>query len=611
VTHILGISAFYHDSAAALISDGEIVAAAQEERFTRTKHDPSFPKQSIDFCLKQKGIRISDLDAIVFYEKPFIKMERVLETHLAEAPRSFWPFVRKMPGFLQHTLFLKSTLKKQLVEMNKTSQGIPPLYFSEHHLSHAASAFFPSPFEKAAILCVDGVGEWATTSAWVGEGSNISPLWEIPFPHSLGLIYSAFTSYVGLKVNSAEYKLMGLAPYGEPQWVSKIKDHLIDIKEDGSYRLNMDYFSYCYSERITSDRFHSLFGDDPRPLGSEPTLREMNLAASIQKVLEEVLIRMGRTLQRETGLKKLCMAGGVALNCVANSLILKETPFENIWVAPASGDAGGALGAAFVHWHQYMKKERIVDPEDSMKASLLGPSYSVQDIQTTLTSKKASFDQLESEELMQKVADSLSSGQVVGWFSGAMEYGPRALGARSILADAREPEMQKKLNLKIKFRESFRPFAPIVLEEDRSQYFEGDRPSPYMLFTEKVKNDKRVSVTAEQEKLEGIERLNLVRSSIPAVTHVDNSARLQTVNKNKNPRLHRLLEIFKKQTGDSVLVNTSFNVRGEPIVCSPEDAYNCFMATDMDVLVLEDFILYKNQQIPSVLPREERGFAPD
>jgi carbamoyltransferase len=599
-TTILGISAFYHDSAAALVRDGDIVAAAQEERFSRKKHDARFPRRAIDYCLREAGISLADVTHIVFYDKPLVKFERLLETYLSYAPRGLISFVAAMPVWLKEKLYLKMMLKKDLAQLAgcKVDQ-LPPLLFSEHHQSHAASAFFPSPFERAAVLCLDGVGEWATTTAWRGNGNDLEPLWEIDFPHSLGLLYSAFTYYTGFKVNSGEYKLMGLAPYGNPIYVDLILDKLLDLKEDGTFRLDMAYFNYTTGMTMTNRAFDALFGGPPRQPESPVTQREMDIAASIQAVTEEVVLRLARTLQRETGERYLCLAGGVALNCVANGRLLREGPFTDIWIQPAAGDAGGALGAALVGWHQYLSKPRQVASSDAMKGSYLGPAYSREEIRTTLDNAGARYQILEDEQLMPQLAELLAGENVVGWVQGRMEFGPRALGGRSILGDARSAKMQSVMNLKIKYRESFRPFAPSVLAERVSDYFELDRASPYMLIVAPVRESLRLKPTPAQETLFGIDKLNLKRSQLPAITHVDYSARVQTVHRHTNARYHRLLQAFHEKTDCGVLVNTSFNVRGEPIVCTPQDAYRCFMRTEMDYLVIENFLIKKTDQSPA------------
>ncbi len=595
--HILGLSAYYHDSAAALLTEGQIVAAAQEERFSRKKHDARFPRQATEYCLREAGISLADLDAIVFYDKPLVKFERLLETYLSYAPSGFRSFLAAMPIWLKEKLLLKDTLKRELAELGDCSKKqLPKLLFSEHHKSHAASAFYPSPFEKAAVLCLDGVGEWATTSAWLASGKTIEPLWEIDFPHSLGLLYSAFTYYTGFKVNSGEYKLMGLAPYGKPKYVQTILDELVDLKPDGTFRLDMRYFNYCTGLTMTNKKFDQLFGGPPRKPESPLTDREMDIAASIQKVTEEIVLRLAKTLHEETGEKHLCLAGGVALNCVANGRIEREGPFDAIWIQPAAGDAGGALGAAQIVWHEYFDGPRPPTNGDSMAGSFLGPVFGREEISEYLDSIDAQYREQPDEELFPKLSDLLADGKVIGWFQGRMEFGPRALGGRSILGDPRNTSMQSVMNLKIKYRESFRPFAPSVLAERVSDYFEQATASPYMLIVAPVHKDIRLALTAEQQALFGIERLKLIRSELPAITHVDYSARVQTVHNDTNPRYHNLLRHFEKKTGCGVLVNTSFNVRGEPIVCTPEDAYRCFMRTEMDYLVLEGFVLAKEEQ---------------
>jgi len=594
---ILGISAYYHDSAAALIRDGGIVAACQEERFSRKKHDARFPAHAITACLEQGGIGITDLDQVVFYDKPLVKFERLLETYLSYAPQGFRSFVAAMPVWLKEKLYLKTTLKKELAAQAgcKVSE-LPPLLFAEHHQSHAASAFYPSPFEKAAVLCLDGVGEWATTTAWRGEGNRLTPLWELDFPHSLGMLYSAFTYYTGFKVNSGEYKLMGLAPYGEPKYVDLILDKLLDLKADGTFHLNMDYFNYATGLTMTNNRFAGLFGAPARTPETKISQQEMDIARSIQEVTEEVVLRLARTVHAELQMDYLCLAGGVALNCVANGRILREGPFRDIWIQPAAGDAGGALGAALVAWHEYHGQPRQVNRHDAMAGAYLGPCYDNTAVGEELGRLGAVHTSLDDAALFEKLAAVLEDEKVVGWFSGRMEFGPRSLGGRSIIGDPRSAKMQSVMNLKIKYRESFRPFAPAVLAEDVAEYFTLDRPSPYMLIVAPVREELRVPMTAEQERLFGIEKLNLKRSEIPAITHVDYSARVQTVHRETNPRFHALLSRFKEQTGCSVLVNTSFNVRGEPIVCTPEDAYRCFMRTEMDYLVIENHLLAKEDQ---------------
>jgi carbamoyltransferase len=591
-THILGISAFYHDSAAAVLRDGEIVAAVQEERFTRKKHDAGFPSHAVRFCLEQAGIAARDLDFVAFYDKPLLKFDRLLETYLGYAPVGFASFRKALPIWLGEKLHIPRTLTRHLGCKPKN-----PYVFPEHHESHAASAFFPSPFEDAAILTMDGVGEWTTTSIAVGEGNKIRMLRDIRFPHSLGLLYTAFTYYCGFKVNSGEYKLMGLAPYGEPRFKDEILRHLIDLKQDGSYRLDMSYFDYAAGLRMTSAKFHELFGGPPRGPESELTQHHMDLAASIQAVTEEVMLRTSRTAREITGKKDLCLAGGVALNCVGNGRILREGPFDRIWIQPAAGDAGGALGAAQFVWHQLLDKPRKIEADlDSQHASLLGPAFDVEDIRALLEREKVVFEEYDHEfELVERVADLIEQENVIGWFQGRMEFGPRALGSRSIIGDARSPKMQSVMNLKIKFRESFRPFAPIVLEEDAHEYFgiRKGQNSPYMLIVAPVRDEKRKHVDASKR---GLEKLHQLRSVVPAVTHVDYSARLQTVDDQRNPRLAALLRSFKAKTGCPVLINTSFNIRGEPIVCDPEHALRCFWGTEMDVLVLENFVIRRAAQ---------------
>ncbi|MDM7958560.1 MAG: carbamoyltransferase [Synechococcus sp. WH 8007] len=599
---ILGISAYYHDSAAALLVDGEVVAAAQEERFTRKKHDSSFPALAARYCLESQGLKLSDIEAVVYYEKPLLTFERLLETYLGAAPRGGRSFVAAMQVWLKEKLFLKTELKKQVGALAESDAKQPELLFSEHHLSHAGAAFYPSPFEKAAVLCMDGVGEWATTSAWLGDGSELSPLWEINFPHSLGLLYSAFTYYCGFKVNSGEYKLMGLAPYGEPRYVDQIKSHLIDIKPDGTFRLDLSYFKFHRGFRMTGRKFHKLFGRPPRKGETELSQFHMDLAASIQVVTEEVVLKLAQTLRHETGATALCLSGGVALNCVANGKLLQEGVFDQIWIQPASGDAGSALGAALVAWHQHFKSSRQPVAGDAMKGTYLGPAFSNSEIRDYLTSIKAPFHALEDPLLFDRLAELLDQGKVVGWFNGRMEFGPRALGARSIIGDPRNQQMQSVMNLKIKYRESFRPFAPSVLEQEVSNQFELNAKSPYMLLVAPVKKELCQPMTEEQEKLFGIEKLNVPRSSLPAITHVDYSARVQTVSDQTNPRYFNLIKSFQSRTGCPTLVNTSFNVRGEPIVCTPQDAYRCFMRTEMDVLVLQNQLLLKDEQ-----PQDEAG----
>ena len=602
VTHILGISAYYHDSAAALLKDGDLVAAAQQERFSRKKHDARFPREAISYCLGSEGLRIEDLDRIVFYDKPLIKFERLLETYLSYAPDGFRSFVTSMPVWLKEKLYLKNVLRRELSQLgNCKPTALPPLLFAEHHQSHAASAFYFSPFGRAAVLCLDGVGEWATTSTWLGAGANLEPLWQIDFPHSLGLLYSAFTYFTGFKVNSGEYKLMGLAPYGQPRYAELILDKLLDLKKDGTFRLDMQYFNYCTGLTMTNSRFDELFGGPPRKPEGELTQREMDIAASIQVVTEEVVLRLASTLHRETGEKNLCLAGGVALNCVANGRLLREGPYENIWIQPAAGDAGGAVGAAAIAWHCYDRQPRnpVGDGSpaaDRMLGSYLGPEYSSRQIRAELDAMGAKYSVLDDDTLFTRTARLLNEESVIGWFQGRMEFGPRALGGRSIIGDPRSSKMQSVMNLKIKYRESFRPFAPSVLWERVSDYFELDVPSPYMLIVALLRQELRLALPDGREQLFGIEKLKLRRSELPAVTHVDYSARVQTVHVDTNPRFHALLTAFERLTGCGVLVNTSFNVRGEPVVCTPVDAYRCFMRTEMDYLVVENFLLDKKDQ---------------
>ncbi len=602
---ILGISAFYHDSAAALIQSGRILAAAQEERFTRKKHDPAFPKHAILYCLQQAHLSLSAVDYVVFYDKPLIKFERLLETYLACAPQGFRSFITSMPLWLKEKLFLKDTLKKGLAQLSGLPlKKLPPLLFTEHHQAHAASAFYPSPFKKAAILCLDGVGEWATSSVWQGEENQLLAQWELDFPHSLGLLYSAFTYYTGFKVNSGEYKLMGLAPYGNPAYVQTILDQLLDLKEDGTFKLNMRYFNYTTGLTMTNAQFDHLFGGPPRKPESPITQREMDLARSIQVVTEEIILKIARTVHRERPNTALCLAGGVALNCVANGRLLREGPFKQLWIQPAAGDAGGALGAALSVWHQYLNKPRPLlssppkKPMDAMQGSYLGPSFSTAQIQCTLNALSAVYRVLDPNRLPTTVAALLAEEKVIGWFQGRMEFGPRALGGRSILGDARSPKMQSLMNLKIKYRESFRPFAPAILHDQLSNWFELEGESPYMLLVAQCQPHKSIPLTPEQKNLFGLEQLHIPRSEIPAVTHVDYSARIQTVHPETNPAFHALLQAFYRKTGCPLLINTSFNVRGEPIVCTPEDAYRCFMRTEMDYLVLENVILSKQEQPP-------------
>jgi carbamoyltransferase len=594
---ILGISAYYHDSAAALIEGGKIVAAVQEERLSRKKHDSRFPRNAVTWCLSRGGISMTDLTYVVFYDKPWIKFERLLETYFAFAPKGLKSFMTSMPLWLTEKLNLKSLLRRELAAAGGCHPSqLPRLLFTEHHEAHAASAFFASPFERAAVLCLDGVGEWATTSLWLGEGNQLRAQWEIDFPHSLGLLYSAFTYYTGFKVNSGEYKLMGLAPYGEPRYVDLILSHLVDIKPDGSFRLNLDYFNYAAGLTMTGPRFDQLFGGPARQPEAPLTQREMDLAHSIQAVTEEVILRLARTARNELGADYLCMAGGVALNCVANGKILRENLFRDIWVQPAAGDAGGAIGAALAAWHCYARQPRDAVEADLMNGSFLGPAYDCDYIRRFLEQSCAPYERIDDGRLLTTVAELISRGAVVGWFQGRMEFGPRALGNRSIIGDPRNPQMQSLMNLKIKYRESFRPFAPAVLFERVGAYFSLDRPSPYMALVAPVREELRTPFSAEQERLFGIDKLKVPRSTIPAVTHVDYSARVQTVHEETNPRFYQLLRRFEALTGCAVVVNTSFNVRGEPIVCSPEEAYRCFMRTGMDYLVIENFLLDKNTQ---------------
>ena len=594
---ILGISAYYHDSAASLIVDGKIISAAQEERFTRKKHDSSFPRNAIQFCINESNIQLSDLDYIVFYEKPLIKFERLLETYISFAPKGFKSFLMAMPVWLKEKLYLKSVLKKELTNFDGVDKSnLPDLLFSQHHLSHAASAFFPSPFNKAAVLCLDGVGEWSSSTVWIGEDNNLTPKWEIHFPHSLGLLYSAFTYFTGFKVNSGEYKLMGLAPYGEPKYYDLILENLIDLKEDGTFKLDMSYFNYAVGLTMTSKRFNKLFNSEPRKPEEALTQHQMDIAASIQKVTEEVVIRLCKTIKKEFDVDYLCLAGGVALNCVANGKLLRSNIFKDIWIQPAAGDAGGALGAALSVWHQYLKNSRTPDSPDSMRGSYLGSTFDDQEIKKVLDSYDAKYEIIQDDQYENKVANILADGKVVGWMQGAMEFGPRALGSRSILGDPRNEEMQTTMNLKIKYRESFRPFAPIILDEEVNNFFEHEGSSPYMLIVADIKKELRKELDDKQKQLFGIDKLKIPRSTLPAITHVDYSARLQTVHNDTNPKMHKLLKEFKKVTDCPVLVNTSFNVRGEPIVNTPEDAYRCFMRTEMDYLAIGGFLLNKTDQ---------------
>ncbi len=594
---ILGISAFYHDSASALIDDGKIIAAAQEERFSRKKHDSDFPAQAIAFCLKQARTKFEDLDHVTFYDKPFLKFERLLETYLAFAPRGFSSFAMSVPIWLKEKLFQKSLLQKKLATLAPDVDWESKLLFAEHHQSHAASAFFPSPFDNAAILTMDGVGEWATTSVFEGDGNNLAVSREIHFPHSLGLLYSAFTYYIGFRVNSGEYKVMGLAPYGTATYKDKILENLIDLKSDGTFRLNMEFFDYCTGLCMTNDKFNQLFGAPPRLPESAITQRDMDLAASIQAVIEEAVLRLTRSLGKHVKTKNLCLAGGVALNCVANGKILRDGVFENVWIQPAAGDAGGAIGAALAAYHIYHGGERDVCADlDGMSGAFLGPTFEQFDIENRLKAVGAIFEVLNEDQLIAKTTDGLTNGKAVGWFQGRMEFGPRALGGRSILGDPRCPKMQQTLNLKVKYRESFRPFAPSVLIEDAADWFEINKPSPYMLFVTDIKKSRQKKMTAVETELFGIEKLNIARSDIPAVTHVDYSARVQTVHSETNPRYHKLLRAFKNKTECPALINTSFNIRGEPIVCTPEDAFRCFMGSEIDVLAIGNCFLEKEKQ---------------
>ena len=608
---ILGLSAYYHDAAAALVVDGRIEHAAQEERFTRKKHDSAFPHGAVRSCLEASGIRPADIDVVAFYDKPFLKFERLLETYLAFAPRGFASFRRALPLWLKEKLFQKSLLVKELKTVAPAVDWESKLLFSEHHLSHAASAFFPSPFERAAVLTMDGVGEWTTTSLALGNGNGLEVIREIHFPHSLGLLYSAFTYYTGFKVNSGEYKVMGLAPYGEPRYADLIRQKLVDIKEDGSFRLDLDYFDYCTGLTMTNAHFDALFGGPPRRPEAPLTQREMDLAASVQAVTEEIVLKLAHAIGRETGERNLCLAGGVALNCVANGHVLRDGRFDEIWIQPAAGDAGGAVGAALATYYLASGAARPNGAKDSMRGSYLGPSYSEEDVVARLKSVGARYQLMSEESLVYEVARALADEQAVGWFQGRMEFGPRALGARSILGDARSPTMQKILNLKVKYRESFRPFAPAVLREHVADWFELDRDSPYMLLVAGVTPERRRSMTEDERKLWGIDQLNVVRSDIPAVTHVDYSARIQTVHPETNPKFHRLLSEFQRLTGCPVLVNTSFNVRGEPIVCTPEDAFRCFMGTDIDVLAIGNCLLRKAEQDPALRQNYEHKFELD
>jgi carbamoyltransferase len=608
VRRILGLSAYYHDAAAALVVDGRVVAAAQEERFTRRRHDPAFPAQAARWCLEFAGLAPDELDAVVFYDKPFLKFERLLETYLACAPHGLTSFVAAMPVWIKEKLFLKSELRRQLRALARDGAPLPRLLFSEHHLSHAASAFFPSPFERAAVLCLDGVGEWATASAWVGAGTRLAPRWELHFPHSLGLLYSAFTYYTGFKVNSGEYKMMGLAPYGEPRYADLIRQHLVDVKPDGTFRLDMRYFGYATDLRMTTERFHALFGGPPHRPDAPVDQRTMDLAASIQQVTDEIVLRLARSLRRETGERNLCLAGGVALNCVSNGRLVREGVFDDVWIQPAAGDAGGAPGAALLAWHESGGARPTGASGDGMSGACLGPEWSDDAAERFCRDQGLPYERLAPDQLAERVADLIAGGTVVGWMQGRMEFGPRALGNRSILADPRNADMQRELNLKIKFRESFRPFAPAVLREQVQEHFELDRPSPYMLLVAPVRH----ATPAPAGTADGLERLRAVQSPLPAITHVDRSARIQTVDRSINARFYDLIDAFGRRTGLPVLVNTSFNVRGEPIVCSPIDAYRCFMGTAIDALVIGTcLLLRKDQPQGHPLLAGRREFEPD
>lgn len=611
--YILGISAFYHDSAACLIKNGKIIAAVQEERFTRIKHDKSFPLFSIKYCLKNSKINAEDIAYVVFYEKPFLKFERLLETYLAFAPKGFKSFSKAMPAWIKDKLFQKSSLLKQLNQISSSSQinWKQKLLFSEHHLSHAASAFYPSPFRNAAILTLDGVGEWTTSSIAVGSGKDIKIIKEIHFPHSIGLLYSAFTYYIGFKVNSGEYKVMGLAPYGKPKYAALITEKLINIADDGSFQIDMSFFDYATGLTMINKKFESLFGGPRREPETPLSQRDMDLAASIQHVIEIILIKIIRFIAKETKQKNICLAGGVALNCVANSLILKDSSFEDVWIQPASGDAGGAIGAALASWHIHLSNNRVIDEKkDGMKGCYFGPNFTDVEIESELNECGAKFEKVSRNNLIQQIASEISNNKIIGWMQGKMEFGPRALGNRSILADPRSSKMQRQLNLKIKFRESFRPFAPSILVEDLNGWFEFDAISPYMLFVSGLKKDKRIKSHDDDKKI-GLDKLGVVRSQVPAITHVDYSARIQTVDKSINSIFYQLIAEFKKITGCPMLINTSFNVRGEPLVCSPSDAFKCFMGTGIDILVIENFILYKDKQQKALLNNYSNKFSLD
>jgi carbamoyltransferase len=608
---ILGLSAFYHDSAVALAVDGNIVAAAQEERFNRIKHYAGFPTQALEYVLKEGKIGLNEIDFVAFYDKPFLKFERLLETYLAFAPKGFSSFLRSMPVWLKDKLFQRKMLEKTFGELVPQMDWKERLLFVEHHHSHAASAFFPSPFSEAAVLTMDGVGEWATTSLAIGSGNNLDITKEIHFPHSLGLLYSAFTYHMGFKVNSGEYKAMGLAPYGKPRFVDKIREHLIDIKDDGSYRLNLKYFDYCTGLHMTNDLFAEVFEGPARQPESLLTQREMDLAASVQTITEEIVLKLTRSIAKQTGLQNLCLAGGVALNCVANGKVLRDGSFKDIWIQPAAGDAGGALGAALSAYYQYCGSQRVVTHRDQMQGSYLGPQFSQNEIAKRLLRAGAVYSVLNDNDLIKATVEALTQESAIGWYQGRMEFGPRALGARSIIGDPRSPNMQKTLNLKVKYRESFRPFAPSVLAEDVSEWFEFSGDSPYMLMVAELKDEKKRQMTKEEDELWGIDKLNVVRSAVPAVTHIDYSARIQTVHRDTNPLYHRLLTEFKEKTKCPVLINTSFNIRGEPIVCTPEDAFRCFMGTDLDVLVIGNCFLRKPDQNQSLKQQYQDKFALD
>lgn len=609
---VLGISAFYHDAAAALVVDGEIVAAAQEERFSRKKHDARFPRHAIDYCLAEAGITLDQVDWVAFYDKPLLKFERLLETYLAFAPRGFESFRMAIPVWLREKLFLKDLLQQQLKQHRPDFDWNQRLLFSEHHLSHAASAFFPSPYTSAAVLTLDGVGEWATSSLALGRDNRLEVIKEIHFPHSLGLLYSAFTYYTGFKVNSGEYKLMGLAPYGEPRFANVIRDRLLDLKDDGSFRLDLDYFNYCVGLTMTNGKFDALFGQPARKPDELLTPFHMDIAASIQQVTEEILLRMTRAVARETGERHLCLAGGVALNCVANGKVLRDGRFDGIWIQPAAGDAGGSVGAALCGYHLYKDQPRQVSSgRDGMRGAYLGPAYAQPEIEQRLQAAGARFGVVDDAALINEATEALAAQKALGWFQGRMEFGPRSLGARSILGDPRSPDMQKMLNLKVKYRESFRPFAPAVLREDVADWFELDTDSPYMLLVAGVRPERRREMSAEERQLFGIDKLNVPRSQVPAVTHIDYSARVQTVHRDTNPQFHALLSSFKQRTGCPVLVNTSFNVRGEPIVCTPEDAFRCFMGSEIETLVIGNCLLHKEQQNPALKLDYKNAFELD